>query len=210
MPKQNVCKICRREGQKLFLKGERCFSPKCALVRKPYPPGLKKKKFNSKLSEYGKELLEKQKLRNLYLLKEKQFRKYVKDVLNKRGQVDDAGLLLIRKLEKRLDNVVFRLGFVESRKKARQMVSHGFFLVDSKPVNIPSFNVKKGMVISIKENKKNKPICKEISARIKNYQTPAWLQLDKEKLSGKVIGDPSLDDTEIPVHIPSIFEFYSR
>lgn len=209
--KQNVCKICRRLDQKLFLKGEKCSSPKCSIIKRPYPPGIKKRrKRRVLLSEYGKELMEKQKLKNYYNLQENQFRRYVKEILQKRGKVEDATLLLIEKLEKRLDNVVFRLGFARSRKESRELVSHGHFLVNSKSVNIPSFEVKKGTVISLKENKKKKPLFKNLTLTLKNYQAPAWLKLDQKKIEGKVVGKPSLEDSGSAVDISSIFEFYSR
>jgi len=209
--KKNVCKICRRLGQKLFLKGEKCSSPKCPMVRRPYPPGLQRKRRRSiLLSEYGKELAEKQKLKNYYGLRENQFERYVEEILKARGRIEDAGILLIKKLEKRLDNVVFRLGFARSRREARELVSHGHFLVDSKPVNIPSFQVEKGQVISIKESKKKKPYFKNLSVFLKNYQPPAWLKLDREKLEGKMIGEPTGEDIGVPVDVSAIFEFYSR
>lgn len=209
--KKNVCKICRRLGQKLFLKGEKCSSPKCPMVKKPYPPGLQRKRRRSiLLSEYGKELAEKQKLKNYYGLRENQFKRYVEEILKARGKVEDAGILLIKKLEKRLDNVVFRLGFARSRREARELVSHGHFLVDSKPVNIPSFQVEKGQVISIKESKKKKPYFKNLSVFLRNYQPPAWLKLDSQKLEGKMIGEPTGEDIGVPVDVSAIFEFYSR
>jgi len=180
------------------------------MVKRPYPPGPKKKRTSTKLSEYGKELREKQKMKNFYNIREKQFRKTVLQVLQKRGKVEDASLLLIRSLETRLDNVIFRLGFAKSRKEARQLVSHGYFLVDSKPVNIPSFRVKKGMVISFRENKKKKDIFKNIVAILKNYQPPSWLKLDKKEVKAEVVAYPSSEDLGLPVEIPSIFEFYSR
>ena len=147
------CKICRRMGIKLFLKGERCVTQKCQMVKKPYPPGKKGKRRPTPLSEYGRELREKQKLKNLYNLKERQFKNYVKRVLKKRGKVENASDLLIKILESRLDNVVFKLGFTVSRSQARLLVSHGYFLVNGKPTNIPSRQLKKGDIISIKPQK---------------------------------------------------------
>jgi len=172
----NVCKICRRLGQKLFLKGEKCSSPKCPMIKRAYPPGPQKRgrRRTLLLSEYGKELAEKQKLKNYYRLRETQFRKYVKEILKSRGRVEDATLSLIKKLEKRLDNVVFRLGFAKSRKEARNLVSHGHFLVDSKAVNIPSFELKKNQVISLKETKKKTTLFKNLFLTLKSYQPPAW------------------------------------
>jgi len=181
------------------------------MVKKPYPPGLQRKRRRSiLLSEYGKELNEKQKLKNYYGLRENQFKRYVEEILKARGKVEDAGILLIKKLEKRLDNVVFRLGFARSRREARELVSHGHFLVDSKPVNIPSFQVEKGQVISVKESKKKKPYFKNLSVFLKNYQPPAWLKLDSQKLEGKIIEEPTGEDIGVPLDVSAIFEFYSR
>jgi len=206
----DTCKTCRRLRQKLFLKGEKCLSPKCSMVTRPYPPGRQKKGGRFRVSEYGKELAEKQKLKKYYGLKEKQFRNCIKDVFQMRGGEEDAALILIRKLEKRLDNTVFRLGFARSRREARELVSHRHFLVNSKPVNIPSFVVKKDDIIAVKETKKKKIFFKNLSMLIKNYQPPEWLKLNKDKMEGEVTGEPSLEALDSPVDIPSIFEFYSR
>ncbi len=181
------------------------------MVKRPYPPGPRqKKRRRASVSEYGKELAEKQKLKNFYNLQERQFSNYVKEILQRRGKVEDATLLLVRKLEKRLDNVVFRLGFARSRKEARELVGYSHFLVNSNPVSIPSFQVEKGAVVSVKENKKKKIFFKNLSLVLKNYQPPEWLKLNKQKLEGKVVGEPTLEATGIVVDIPSIFEFYSR
>jgi len=204
------CKICRRLGVKLFLKGERCLSPKCALLKKPYPPGLKTKKARRSLSEYSKELREKQKLKNLYNLKEKQFKNYVKEVLEKRGKVEDTGLLLIRKLEKRLDNVIFRLGFAFSRAKARQLVSHDHFVVNGKRINIPSYQVKKEDKISLVPSSRKIGTFKDITTILKKHKIPSWLKLDIEKLEGEVIAEPTLEEVVPPAEISIIFEYYSR
>jgi len=210
MTKKNVCKICRRQNQKLFLKGDRCFSPKCPFVKRPYPPGPKKKRNPRGLSEYGKQLSEKQKLQNYYGINAGQFATYVKNVLGKRGKVEDAGLFLIQQLEGRLDNVIFKSGLARSRKEARELVSHRYFLVNNKPVNIASFKTKKDDEIALKTTKKNKGIYKTLESQLKNYQTPSWLSLDKESLKVKVISQPVIDDVGLPVDISSIFEFYSR
>ena len=204
------CKICRRLGVKLFLKGEKCLSPKCPLVKKPYPPGQKGKRRVRALSEYGKELREKQKLKNWYNLKERQFRKYVKETLKKRGRAGDTATLLIKILEGRLDNIVFRLGFASSRGLARQLISHRHFLVNGKVVNIPSFFVKKGDKIKIRPTSAKKTIFRNLSAILKKSKTPAWLELNIEKLEGKVMGEPTLEEVAPPVEISSIFEYYSR
>lgn len=205
------CKICRRAGEKLFLKGERCFSPKCAMVKRAYPPGQKaKRRRRSRPSEYAKELREKQKLRNWYNLREKQFKNYIKKILGKRGKVKDTSALLIQMLEFRLDNVVFRLGFTLSRAKARQLVSHRFFMVNKKAMNIPSHQLKKGDVISLKPKKSGRKVVKEIRALMKKQKVPSWLELNTEKLEGKIVGIPTLEEVSPPVEIPTIFEFYSR
>jgi len=180
------------------------------MVKRPYPPGQKGKRRKSPPSEYGKELREKQKLKILYNLNERQFKNYVKKVLEKRGKVEDASALLNKLLESRLDNVVFRLGFAISRAQARQLVSHGYFLVNGKSMNLPSHQLKKGDVISLKSPKIKKAIFKNLNNLLKKYKTPSWLELDVEKLEGKVIGQPSLEEVAPPVEISAIFEFYSR
>lgn len=203
------CKICRRQGIKLFLKGERCFSPKCALIKKPYAPGQKLKSRRKSLSEYGKELREKQILKNWYNLKERQFAKYINQILEKRGKVEDAGNLLIKKIASRLDNVVFSLGFATSRKQARQQVCHNHFLVNEKKVNTPSFQVKKGDIIKLSEGSRKKKIFENIEARLKKHKFPSWVEFDAQNLEAKIISDP-FEETEIPVEISKIFEYYSR
>lgn len=204
------CKICRRMGVKLFLKGERCATQKCQMVKKPYPPGKKGKRRPTPLSEYGRELREKQKLKNLYNLKERQFKNYVKGVLKKRGKVENASDLLVKILESRLDNVVFKLGFTSSRSQARQLVSHGYFLVNGRPTNIPSRQLKKGDIISIKPQKIKKSIFKDIKSIVKKAKVPSWLEFNVEKFEGKLKEEPTLEDIIVPVEISSIFEFYSR
>jgi len=219
------CKICRRLGVKLFLKGERCLSPKCPMVKRPYPPGQKGKRRKGPPSEFGKESREKQKLKILYNLGEKQFKNYVKKVLERKGKVGDLSAFLIKILELRLDNIIFRLGFAYSRAEARQLVSHNFFLVNGKPVNLPSYQLKKGDVITVKPQKTKKVIFQNLKNLLKKYKTPSWLELDTqalakrgderssssiEKLQGKVIDDPKLEEVAPPVEIPVIFEYYSR
>lgn len=169
-----------------------------------------KKRRSGSASEYKKSLIEKQALKRLYGLSEKQFKRYVKDTLEKMQRVENVSDELIKILEKRLDNVVLRLGFAKSQAHARQLVSHAYFLVNGKSVNIPSFQVKYGDVIAIKENKKKKPMFKELTPILKKAQAPSWLNIDKEKLEGKIVGDPSLKEVNPPVEISLIFEFYSR
>lgn len=207
---EKKCRICRRLGAKLFLKGEKCLSPKCPFIKRPYPPGQRGKRRLKRLSEYGRELREKQKLKKWYNLRERQFKKYVKEVLESRERVEDAPSLLIRKLESRLDNVIFRLGLATSRSQARQLVSHGHFLVNGKPVNIPSFQVKKGDEIGIKPSSLKTVNFKNLQAKLKKHHFPSWLVFDLEKLKGKVIGFPTLEEVSPPADISAIFEFYSR
>jgi small subunit ribosomal protein S4 len=217
------CKICRRLGVKLFLKGEKCLSPKCLMIKKSYPPGEKRKRRMSSLSEYGKELREKQKLKNWYNLRERQFKKYVKETLKARRRqpthrppaeggplVEDATVLLIRKLESRLDNIVFRLGFASSRAQAKQLVSHGHFLVNGKRIDIPSHQLKKGDIIAVSPKFQKKPIAQNLKNSLKKYKTSSWLELNVEKLEGKVLNEPVIEEVAPPVEIPAIFEFYSK
>jgi len=204
------CKICRRVGEKLFLRGERCLSPKCAIVKRAYPPGQKRKRRKGPLSEYGKELREKQKLRHWYNLEERQFKNYVNKILKKKGGVKDASGLFIKMLESRLDNVIFRLGFVLSRAKARQLVSHGFFLVNGKTMNFPAHQLKKGDVVKLKPEKSKKEIAKQFKNLVKKQTPPSWLKLNPEKLEAKVVGEPTPEEAAPPVEIAAIFEFYSR
>lgn len=204
------CKTCRRLGQKLFLKGDRCLSAKCAITRRAYAPGPQKKRRGGNPSEYKKSLQEKQTLKKWYGLSEKQFKKYVKQTLAKMGKVEDVSNELIKRLEERLDNVIFRLGFAKSRIQARQLVSHGYFLINGKPVNIPSYTVKKEDIISIKANKKAKGIFKELAVELKRKEIPVWLALDTSKFEGKSIGEPTLEEVKPPAEISLIFEFYSR
>ena len=205
------CKICRRLGIKLFLKGEKCLSPKCLMIKKSYPPGEKRKRKTRPLSEYGKELREKQKLKNWYNLKEKQFGKYVKEILRKKGRAEDPSAQLIKILESRLDNVVFRLGFSPSRQISRQMVSHKHFLVNDKLVNIPGYLVKKGDRVTLNKKSSKKNIFQNVVVSLKKHNPPAWLKLDIKKLEGKVIGQPSIEEEAAPpVEISAIFEYYSK
>jgi small subunit ribosomal protein S4 len=205
------CKICRRIGEKIFLKGERCFSAKCAMVKRDYPPGQQKKRnVKRSLSEYGKELREKQKLRNWYNLRERQFASYIKNALKKRGRVENAAELLIKELELRFDNVVFRMGFTTSKIQARKLVVHRHFLINNKRVNIPSYELKKGDVVSLDTKAKKKVVFNNLNVTFKKHKTPSWIALDVEKLEGKIIGEPTLNEVAPPAEILSIFEFYSR
>lgn len=204
------CKICRRLGVKLFLKGERCLSAKCAMIKRPYPPGQMSKKRRRSSSEYGKELKEKQKLKNWYNLSERQFRKYVKGILEKRGMVEDAGALLLIRLESRFDNVIFQMGIASSRAQSRQLITHEHFLINGKKVNIPSYQVKKGDKISFHPRSNKKTIWQNLSSVLKKHKTPSWIKLDANKLEAEIIHTPNLEEVTPPAEISSIFEFYSK
>ncbi len=180
------------------------------MVRRAYPPGIRGKRRKRGITEYGKELKEKQKIKNWYYLKEKQFKKYVKELLKKRAKTENIAALLIKKLESRLDNVVFRLGFSSSRIQARQFVSHNHFLVNGKRTNTPSCQVRKGDKISLNPKSRKKNVFQNLPAVLKKYKPPSWLKLNVGKLEGEIIGEPSLEETAPPAEISSIFEFYSR
>jgi small subunit ribosomal protein S4 len=205
------CKICRRAREKLFLKEEKCYTPKCPLTRKSYAPGMASrsaKKPKRGLSEYGFQLAEKQKLKFFYLLKERQFRNYVKEALRAKGR--DIPERLAELLESRLDSAVFRLGFAKSRSGARQMASHGHFLVNNRRVTIPSYRMKIGDKISIRPQSISKGKFQNLDIQLKKYEPPAWLKLNKSKYEGEVIGRPQLKDIEFKANTNSIIEFYSR
>ena len=200
------CRRCRREGQKLFLKGERCFSDKCSVARRNYAPGEHGQK-RAKLSEYGTQLREKQKTKAYYGVGEKQFRKYFEMASNKKGV---TGENLLQLLESRLDNVIYRLGFGSSRAQARQMVNHGQFEVNGKKVNIPSYLVKAGDVITVRENKQDNSTLKINIETSTTRSVPEWLERDDKKLSGKVIRLSSREDIDIPIEEHLIVELYSK
>ena len=198
------CRICRREGQKLFLKGTRCFTDKCSIARRNYAPGQHGQK-RAKLSEYGTQLREKQKTKSYYGVGEKQFRGYFEMASNKKGV---TGENLLQILESRLDNVVYRLGFGTSRAQARQLVNHGQFEVNGNKVDIPSYLVKAGDVITVRENKKDNVT---IKANVENARpVPAWLELNNETLSGKVVRLASREDVDIAIEEHLIVELYSK
>ena len=200
------CRICRREGQKLFLKGSRCYSDKCSISRRNYAPGEHGQK-RAKLSEYGTQLREKQKTKSYYGVGEKQFRGYFQMASNKKGVTGDN---LLQILESRLDNVVYRLGFGASRAQARQLVNHGQFEVNGKKVDIPSYLVKAGDVITVRENKKENATIKANVEANAARPVPAWLELNNETLSGKVVRLASREDVDIPVEEHLIVELYSK
>ena len=192
--KDEQCRICRREGQKLFLKGSRCYTDKCSISRRNYAPGQNGQK-KKKLSEYGTQL------------REKQFRKYFDMASNTKGK---TGEVLLQILESRLDNVVYRLGYGSSRAQARMLVTHGIFDVNGKKVNIPSYLVKAGDIISVREIKKDNGTIKLNLELNSGKPVPEWLEKDAEKLSGKVIRLASREDVDIPVEEHLIVELYSK
>jgi small subunit ribosomal protein S4 len=204
------CKKCRRAQDKLFLKGDRCFGQKCAMVKRPYAPGKKGKRRSKTLSEFGRELREKQRLKNWYGLRELQFKNYVRKVLAKKGPAENIGLMLMGALESRLDSVVFRLGFATSRTLARQLVSHNNFLVNGKPVNIPSYQVKKGDVIAVAPRKLKKTYFVSVAPALKKHKAPTWLTLNVEKMEGKMDDGMKLEEINPPAELESIFEYYAR
>lgn len=204
--KDEQCRICRREGQKLFLKGERCYTDKCSVSRRNYAPGQHGQK-KAKLSEYGTQLREKQKTKSFYGVGEKQFRKYFEMASNKKGI---TGENLLQILESRLDNVVYRLGYGTSRAQARQLVNHGHFEVNGRKVDIASYLVKPGDEVVVRELKKDKGVIKENVEANSARPVPAWLEKDAEKLGGKVVKLASREDIDLPIQEHLIVELYSK
>ncbi len=204
------CKICRRVGEKLFLKGDKCESPNCPLLKKPFPPGASpQKKRRTGLSEYGKEMREAQKLKKVYGIQDRQFKKIVKNALAKRGQTD-VSEYLIKELEMMIPNVIFKAQLARSRTEARKLVSQGHFLLNGKKIDIPSIKVKVGDKIELKEKSKKSPYFKNILTLIKKENIPSWIFLDKNKFLIKVEHEPSIDEMGIKINIPLILSFYSR
>jgi len=196
----NYCKQCRREGEKLFLKGERCLTPKCAVARRAYPPGPHGEK-PTRLTEFGRRMREKQKARRIYGLNERQFRNYFEKASRAVGV---TGLRLLQLLEMRLDNVVYRLGFAPSRQAARQLVRHGFIKVNDRKVNIPSHQTKVGQTIALKPER-----LIQLEEKLKELTPPAWLSFEAGYI-GKMVGLPSREDTEMLIEDAAIVEYYSR
>jgi small subunit ribosomal protein S4 len=205
-----VCRLCRREGQKLFLKGERCLSPKCAVDKRKTPPGDhgKKATFRRKMSDYGMQMREKQKARRIYGVMERQFRRYFKEASRRKGM---TGSTLLSILETRLDNVVYRLGFADSRAQARQLVRHGHFDINGQKTDIPSFLVKAGDVITVQENSRTMTYFKDRAQLMQGAgKMPSWLSLNLAEMTGSVAKVPSREDIEIPLNEQLIVEYYSR
>lgn len=204
------CKLCRRAGEKLFLKGDRCGTPKCAMIRKPNPPGMHGKKSKRSQSEYGQQLAMKQRIKRIYAVLERQLRRYFQEVKNKQGVTGD---LLMQKMEMRFDNVVYRAGFAASRRQARQLVGHSLFILNGKNANIPSIEMKVGDKIEIKKTKTGKTFAKQIMALVREKKgagLPGWMQIDTEKMMLEIKGKPNRDDFGAGIDAQMVIEFYSR
>jgi small subunit ribosomal protein S4 len=204
--KESVCRLCRREGLKLFLKGDRCYSDKCAVNRRPYAPG-EHGQGRKKVSEYGMQLREKQTARRIYGVLESQFRRYFREAERRKGV---TGERLLQILESRLDNIVYRMGFARSRTEGRQLIKHGHFAVNGRKVDIHSYQVREGDLVTVREKSKASPIFKEIVESGGGQVIPEWLQVDREALSGRVVRIPSREEIDVPVSEHLIVELYSR
>ncbi|MCX7654040.1 MAG: 30S ribosomal protein S4 [Fervidobacterium sp.] len=202
-----LCRLCRREGMKLYLKGERCFSEKCPFDKRPFAPGQHGKE-KKKLTQYGLQLRSKQTMKRIYGVLEKQFRIYYERAAKQSGDTREN---LVVQVERRLDNVVYRLGFAINRRAARQLVSHGHILVNGKKVDIPSYQVRPGDVISIKDASRTIEPIKQAIELNKGRTSASWLDVDYEQFKGVYVRHPKLEEvTDLPVNVQAIVEFYSR
>lgn len=204
----SVCRLCRREGMKLFLKGERCLSDKCSFDRRSYAPGQHgQARGRRKQTEYGLQLREKQKVKRIYGVMEKQFRNYYKHAARQKGVTGDNLLSL---LERRLDNVVYRLGFANSRNQARQLVRHNHFVINGGKVNIPSYMVRQGDEVVVKEKSRQLEAIRSALERVEAKGMPAWLEVDQQGMRGVILGLPSREDIPQEIHEQLIVELYSK
>lgn len=201
-----VCRLCRREGLKLFLKGSRCYTKKCSFEKRPTPPGQHGVR-RRKVGDYGLQLREKQKVRRVYGVLEKQFRNYFIEATRHSGVTGES---LLRSLELRLDNVVFRLGYAPSRAAARQLVTHGHFAINGTPTNIPSYSLKIGDRIEVRESRKEREYFKTVKETLRGHQAPDWLSLDAAKMSGSVLAEPRRDQMPLEFNEQLVVEYYSR
>lgn len=201
------CRLCRRERQKLFLKGTKCFTEKCPVERRGFPPGQHGQSRRSKISEYGVQLREKQKVRRMYGLMETQFRNYFAKALKQTGR---TGETLVKLLERRLDNVVYRLGFAPSRKAARQLIVHGHFMVNNAPVDIPSYLLRAGDVVHVRDKSKTLNVVHASMKRMKDAAMLPWLSLDKAAMSGTFLNVPERADIPLNADEQLIVELYSK
>ena len=204
-----VCKLCRREGMKLFLKGERCLSPKCAMEKRAYAPGMhgRSMQFRRKESDYAMQLREKQRAKRIYGVMEQQFRRYYDMALTRRG-LTGANLLTI--LETRLDNIVYRLGFAESRAQARQLVLHKHFVLNGNTCNIPSAILKAGDTLAVSENSRRNGYFRELTEVLEHQTVPEWLSLNPSEMSAALVAVPTREQIDVPLNEQLIVEFYSR
>lgn len=201
-----LCRLCRRETEKLFLKGDRCYTEKCAVERRQYPPGQHGQR-RGKLSDYGIQLREKQKVKNSYGVLEKQFRKYFYRSERKKGV---TGEVLLQFLETRLDNIVYRMGFATNRNSARQLVTHGHFLINGREVSIPSYNVHIGDVVEVKESSRDIEMIKDSLSRVEHRGIPSWMETDFQNFRGKVLQIPAREDIQLTAQEQLIVELYSK
>jgi small subunit ribosomal protein S4 len=203
---ESVCRLCRREGAKLFLKGTRCYTKKCAFERRPTPPGQHGVR-RRKVGEYGLQLREKQKIRRVYGVLERQFRNYFNDADSRPGM---TGENLLRSLELRLDNVIYRMGLASSRPQARQLVAHGHFAINGRPTNVPSYRLKPGDRVEVRESRRGREPFKTAKETLRNHQAPAWLSVDAATLSGTVSAPPARDQMPLDLNEQLVVEYYSR
>ena len=203
---ESVCRLCRREGLKLFLKGDRCFKPSCAIEKRNYVPGQHGNR-RQRLEAYGIQLREKQKTKRIYGVLERQFRRHFAQASRKKGI---TGEMLLSLLERRLDNVVYRLGFSPSRAGARQLVSHGHVLVDGRRVDVPSFELRQGAIIGLRESTRKNPMVAATIEQARSRGVPTWLALDAEKFSGTLTSLPTREDITLPIQEQLIVELYSK
>jgi len=204
--REALCRICRREGEKLFLKGDRCYSEKCAVERRKYPPGQHGQGYR-KLSDYGVQLREKQKVRKIYGLLERQFRRYFYEAERRKGI---TGEILLQLVESRLDNIVYRMGFAPNRRRARQLISHGHIVVNGKEINLPSYQVKEGDSVSVKDSSRDMPEIIDSLSKVEHRGIPAWVEVDSVNYTGKVLRIPSRDEIQLPIQEQLIVELYSK
>ncbi len=205
--KDAVCRLCRREGMKLFLKGTKCFSDKCPIEKRNYAPGQHGKDKKTKVVGYGLQLREKQKAKRIYFTQEAQFRNYFETAAKARGV---TGAKLLEQLERRLDNVVYRMGFAISRRQARQLVRHGHVQVDGRKVNIPSYEVAVGEEVAVRDNSRKLPILESSKDFASHQPAPVWLEIDRDNYKGRMIALPKREDIQLPVNEQLIVELYSK
>jgi small subunit ribosomal protein S4 len=202
-----VCRLCRREGIKLFLKGSKCFSDKCPIEKRNFAPGQHGKDRKAKVVGYGLQLREKQKTKRIYFTQEGQFRNYFEKAARTKGV---TGEMLLQQLERRLDNVVYRMGLAMSRRQARQLVRHGHVHVDARKVNIPSYEVSVGEEITIRESSRKMPILEQAKDFASHQNAPTWLEIDRDNYKGRVLALPKREDIQLPVNEQLIVELYSK